>query len=131
MLLVWQPAAANEWIREITSALAAGRQLPDPPPEAPQPFSMGHPDLTRQWVTAAGFGDVSIEGLRQQMWFGKDTHDAVTFLLGLLGWMLRDIDDNTRDRAVTDLTTRVKAHFGSDGVTYDSACWLITARHAT
>ena len=53
-LLVWRPAAANEWIREITSALAAGRQLPDPPPEGPQPFSMGDPDLTRQWLTAAG-----------------------------------------------------------------------------
>ena len=77
------------------------------------------------------FGDVSIEGLRQPMWFGKDTHDAVTFLLGQLGWMLRDLDDNTRDTAVTDLTTRVKAHDGSDGVTFDSACWLITARRAT
>lgn len=34
-LLVWQPLAGNEWIREISGALAAGRDLPAPPPGAP------------------------------------------------------------------------------------------------
>src|SRR4051794_3138693 len=38
-LLTWQPLPANEWIREISMAMAAGRPLPAPPPDAPGPFS--------------------------------------------------------------------------------------------
>ena len=37
VLVAWQPLAANEWIREISGALAAGRDLPAPPPDAPGP----------------------------------------------------------------------------------------------
>src|SRR5687768_2036780 len=33
-LVTWQPLAGNEWLREISGALAAGRDLPSPPPDA-------------------------------------------------------------------------------------------------
>ena len=37
VLVTWQPLPGNEWIREISGALAAGRDLPAPPPDAPAP----------------------------------------------------------------------------------------------
>ena len=33
VLVTWQPLAGNEWIREISGALAAGRDRPAPPPD--------------------------------------------------------------------------------------------------
>jgi SAM-dependent methyltransferase len=39
-LLTWQEPNANEWIRELSTAMAAGRDLPTPPPDAPGPFSL-------------------------------------------------------------------------------------------
>ncbi|HVM39919.1 MAG TPA: class I SAM-dependent methyltransferase, partial [Acidimicrobiia bacterium] len=39
-LLVWQGAERNEWIASFLGAVAAGRDLPTPPPGAPGPFSL-------------------------------------------------------------------------------------------
>ena len=43
VLVTWQPLPGNEWIREISGALAAGRDLPAPPPDAPGPFALVRP----------------------------------------------------------------------------------------
>ena len=55
VLVAWQPLATNEWIREISGALACGRDLPAPPPDAPGPFSLSDPDQVRSILMAAGF----------------------------------------------------------------------------
>jgi SAM-dependent methyltransferase len=91
VLLVWHPAPANEWILEITTAMAAGRPLPAPPPDGPQPFSLSDPDRLRGFLEAGGFGE---EGRR---------------------------------RAIEGLRACMEAHEGHDGVTFGSACWLVTA----
>ena len=61
VLVTWQPLPANEWIREISGALAAGRDLPAPPPDAPGPFALSDPDRVRSILTAAGFTDIELE----------------------------------------------------------------------
>jgi SAM-dependent methyltransferase len=127
-LLCWRSVEHNEWMREIAGALSAGRQLPTPPPEGPQPFSMSDPDRVRAWLTGAGFGDVGLEAVSAPMWFGTDAEDALTFILGQLGWLLEGLDEDTRRRAVSDLEERLAARQGSDGVTFGSACWLVSAR---
>src|SRR5437764_8559954 len=60
-LLTWQPLAANEWIREISAALAAGRDLPAPPQDAPGPFSLSDPDRVRAILGTAGFTGVELQ----------------------------------------------------------------------
>src|SRR5947208_10200043 len=47
VMLTWQALPANEWIRELSGALAAGRSLPTPPPGAPGPFALSDPDRVR------------------------------------------------------------------------------------
>ena len=54
-----------------------------------------------------------------------DGADAGRFLLGLLGWMLRDRPDPDRGRAA--LHDSLTDHLSPDGVQYASAAWLITA----
>jgi SAM-dependent methyltransferase len=126
-LLTWQPLSENEWIQAFMGALAAGRDLPGPPPGAPGPFTLAEPDRVRAVLGGAGFADVTLEPLRTGMWFGNDAEGAHRFVLGQLGWMLEGVDAATRARAEESLRSTMIAHEGADGVVFDSAAWLIRA----
>ena len=127
--VVWQPLAANEWIREISGALAAGRDLPAPPPDA-GPFALADPDRVRSILSAAGFTDVELEGTTAGMWLGTDADDAAQFVLGLMGWMLEGLDEAGRTRAAHDLHATMAAHETADGVVFGSGAWTISATRA-
>jgi SAM-dependent methyltransferase len=127
VLLTWQPPAANEWFREITGALAAGRDLPTPPPDAPSPFSLADPDVIDGVLTAAGFRDTAIEEVAAPMWFGHDTDDAHRMVSGLMGWMLDGLDEAARTRALEDLRATIAAHETPEGVLFGSATWVTRA----
>ena len=127
-LTTWQALPDNEWIREVFTALTAGRQLPSPPPGAPGPFSLSDPDRVRAVLSGAGFGGIELEPVSTGMWFGDDADDAHRFVLGLMDWMLRDLDDAGRTRAVENLHATMARHATSDGVFFDSAGWIISAR---
>ena len=126
-LLTWQPLAGNEWIREISGALAAGRERSAPPPDAPGPFALSDPDRVHALLGRAGFTDVELEGVTAGMWFGNDAADAHRFVMGLMGWMLEGLDDEGRTRADTALLEAMSAHQTTEGVFFDSAAWVITA----
>ena len=128
--LTWQPPTDNEWIRELTNALSAGRDLPAPPPDAPGPFTLADPDVIRAVLTEAGYTDISVEAMTAPMWFGHHTDDAYELVAGLLGWMLKGLDDTSRAQALDDLRATIAAHANADGVVYESAAWLTTATRA-
>jgi SAM-dependent methyltransferase len=127
VLLVWQPFPRNEWIVEIMSAVAAGRDLPTPPPDAPGPFSMGDPDRVHALLSSAGFIDVRMSGLEERTYFGADPDDAHRFVSGLIQWMLDGLDDAARTGALDALHRAMRAHHTAQGVTFRSAAWLVTA----
>jgi SAM-dependent methyltransferase len=127
VLVAWQPLAANEWIREIAGALAAGRDRPAPPPNAPGPFSLADPQRVRVVLSSAGFTGVELEAVEAAMWFGTDADDAQRFIVGLVGWMLEGLDETGRRRALDDLGATVDAHVTPDGVVFGSAAWVIRA----
>jgi SAM-dependent methyltransferase len=127
-LLSWQPLPANEWVAELTAALAVGRNLPVPPPQAPGPFALADPERVRQLLTGAGFTGIEVDPVQAPMWFGTGPADAYDFALGLLGWMLEGLDESQRSRALGALRATVTAHSTADGVVYRSGAWLIRAR---
>jgi SAM-dependent methyltransferase len=127
VLLTWQAVPHNDWIREFSGALAAGRDLPTPPPEAPGPFTLADPEVITGVLGAAGFTDVTLDDSREPMWFGADAGDAYQFVLGLLGWMLEGLDVAARAGALDALRATTAAHQTSDGVVYDSGAWIIRA----
>jgi SAM-dependent methyltransferase len=127
VLLTWQGPGPNEWMRELSSALAAGRHLPPPPPEAPGPFALSDPDRVRAVLGAAGFGGVDLDARQALMWFGGDVDAAHQFVLGLMGWMLQGLDDAGRNQALDNLRDTLAAHATDGGVMYDSAAWIIRA----
>lgn len=126
-LLTWQPPPGNEWILEFSSAFAAGRDLPLPPPDAPGPFSLSDPDRVKAILSSAGMTDVELTAAHAGMWFGTDADHAARFVHGQLGWMLEGLDEAGRARALDALHASVSAHQTDDGVVYESAAWLIRA----
>lgn len=129
VLLVWQPFAENEWIQAFLGAVAGGDVSP-PPPDGPGPFSLGDPERVRAVLTAAGFAEPELVGVREPMFYGRDVATAEDMVLGTVGGRLAELDDAARADAVTALRASLQAHLGADGVTYRSAMWIITAERA-
>jgi len=127
VLLVWQGLERNEWFRSFATALAAGRDLPVPPPDVPGPFAMSDPGAVRDTLTAAGFDKPELTGLERPMNFGRDAERAYSFVSGMLAWMAEDLDETGRARALADLRADIEAHATPQGVLYASAAWLVTA----
>lgn len=81
-------------------------------------------------LTAAGFGEPELVGVREPMFYGRDVATAEAMVLGILGGMLVDLDDTTRADTMAALRATLAAHLGADGVTYRSAMWIVTAERA-
>lgn len=127
---VWQEKSENEWFTAFTGALSAGRDLPAPPPEAPHPFSMSDPDRVSRLLTDAGFSEVALSEVRSQMTFGATARAAHDFILGQLGWLIADLDETRRHRALRALMQTIQDHESSEGVQFGSAIWLISAHRS-
>ncbi|GAA4796381.1 methyltransferase domain-containing protein [Streptomyces sanyensis] len=125
VLMVWQDMSRNEWFRSFATALAAGRELPAPEPGAPGPFSLADPRVVREVLTAAGFAEPELTGVELPMTFGRTADQAYAFVSGLLAWMVEDLDERTRARALDDLRTDISAHATGAGVLYESAVWIV------
>jgi SAM-dependent methyltransferase len=125
-LLTWQPAARNEWISVFAQVLTGG-EPPLPAPGVPGPFSLGDPDHVRALLAGVGFARMGFTALTGPMYYGRDVEDAQTFVLGLLGWMLKGRSRADRQRAVDALDAALESHLGPDGVAFASAAWLVTA----
>ena len=126
-LLTWPSVTDNEWLSEFRAAMAVGRDLPTPPPDAPSPFALCHPDRVRAILSAAGFADISFEALHQPMSFGPDPGDAFDFISNLTSWMLEGLDEMRRGAALAALRASIEEHSDEQGVTYRSATWIIGA----
>jgi SAM-dependent methyltransferase len=129
-LLAWRELERNEWITAVRDALAVGRALPVPPPDAPTPFSLADLARVRRILTAAGFDLVELEPVDEPLVFGRDAEDAHAFLstMGIVRWLTHDLDPGARGRALGQLRATVEAHERPGGVAFASSAWLITAR---
>jgi SAM-dependent methyltransferase len=130
VMTTWQPLSENEWIREFSTTMAAGRELPQPPPDAAGPFSLADPEQISALLSDAGFTAVTIDGTVAPMWFGANIDDAFDFVYGLLAWMLADLNDDQSSEARDALRASIAAHATNNGVLYRSAAWTTRAvRH--
>jgi SAM-dependent methyltransferase len=127
-LAVWQPIPDNEWFASFTGALAAGRDLPAPPEDSPNPFSMSDPGRVRRLLTGAGFDAVAFDDVRAPMTFGATAPEAHAFVLGQLGWLVADLDEPTRAVALDSLMRTMQEHQTDAGVAFGSAMWMVSAR---
>jgi SAM-dependent methyltransferase len=129
-LLVWQSFEQNHWVRDFLTALDLGEPAAPPPPEAPSPFSFADPARGHAILAAAGFVDVSFDGVEEPMRFGRTADEAYRNVsgMGFCTFKLRDLDDLRRERALALLRATIDAHATDEGVLYPSAAWIVTAR---
>ncbi len=127
--LVWRDFGRNDWVRDFTMALAAGRALPAPPADGPGPFSLADPARVHDLLDRAGFSDIALEPVDELMFFGATADEAYHFVrgLGFTDYMLEELDEATRTRALDDLRATIEAHATDDGVLYPSSTWIVTA----
>jgi SAM-dependent methyltransferase len=130
VMVVWRGLDANEWLRCVLTALAAGRDLPSPPPGAPGPLSWADPQVAHRTLGAAGFSDVTLEAVDGPLRAGADATQAFGFFstTGVTRGMLADVDPAVRSRALDALADVLAAHDGPDGVVFGSGTWLVSAR---
>jgi SAM-dependent methyltransferase len=131
-LLVWRDLERNAWLMSLREALAVGRELPMPPPNAPTPFALADPDRVRSILGDAGYEDIDLLPIDEPVELGSDTADAYAFVetMGIVEGLTNGLDDQTRRRAMSNVRDMLAAHETADGVMLDSSAWLITARRA-
>jgi SAM-dependent methyltransferase len=130
VLLVWQDMESNPWLTTVRRAVAVGRDLPMPPPGAPGPFALGDPDRVRTLLTAVGFAEPELQGVREPMYYGPDVPTAERYVAAMLGGLLTELDEAGQAEARAGLRATLEEHLGPDGVTYPSAMWIITSGRA-
>jgi hypothetical protein len=110
--------------------VAVGRDIPPPPPDGPGPFSLGDPARVRALLTAAGFAEPELAGVRGRYFYGPDVASAEPMALRLVREFLEELDDAARAEAMAAIRASLRAHLGPDGVAYRSAMWIIAADRA-
>lgn len=129
-MLAWRTLQENEWLMALRGALAVGRQLPTPPPDAPTPFALAEPERIRSILGSAGFGDVELEPIDEMIDLGADASDALEFAktMGIVEGLTDGLDADARAEAMINLVDLFHERETATGVLFASAAWLITAR---
>ena len=128
-LLAWRRLEENEWLTAIREAVAMGRTLPAPPPNAPGPFGLADPEGVRRILGGAGFVDVDLSPLDEPIWLGARADDAWAFVsgFGIVRGLTQDLDQNTKRQALDRLRDVITGAETPEGVRLGTAAWLITA----
>ena len=131
-VLTWRELGRNEWVTALRSALAMGRQLPEPPPGVPGPFQLVDGDYVRSILDQAGFVAVALEPVEEPICLGTDADDAFAFVqtMGMVRGLTQDLDEQTGQRALREVHATLAAHETEHGVLLGSSAWLITASRA-
>ncbi|MGH7687373.1 MAG: class I SAM-dependent methyltransferase [Candidatus Dormibacteria bacterium] len=130
VLLVWQGLPRNAWVSTVRDAFASGRSLPEPEPGRPGPFGLADAERARRILGGAGFDKSEVMGCAAPMWLGADIGGALAFVgrMGIVRGLTADLDEGAAARGFERLRSSLEQHATADGVLFDAAAWLITAR---
>ncbi|MFG1625202.1 class I SAM-dependent methyltransferase [Kribbella sp. NPDC049227] len=120
--LVWQDSKYQEWY-----AVFRGEQRTEPATGGA--FSLADPATSQRILTAAGFIDIQVTDVREQVYYGKDAETAYEAARGLRMTqdLVADLDPTEAEQARQRLLDDLATHQTPDGVWFDSRAWIITA----
>jgi SAM-dependent methyltransferase len=128
VVLVWQARERNEWALAIDDALGGPVDLSA---ATDDPFSLGDAATTEGILVRAGFHDVGFTDVREPIFYGADTAEALEFVGGFQSTRaaLERLEPAERDRALDRLRATLDAHrVDGRGVVFDARTWIVTAR---
>jgi SAM-dependent methyltransferase len=128
----WRSMAENDWAREpLTAVLPHLTTPPEPPadPHAPGPFALADAARTERILIQAGWTAVNLEPVDIPYRVGADAASAKDLMLkiGPLGRLLRE-QPEALPAASQALDTLIARRSGPDGVMFNAAIWLVTAK---
>jgi ubiquinone/menaquinone biosynthesis C-methylase UbiE len=125
----WRPLTENPW---MTVPLAAAlKHLPEPEPTdplAPGPFAFADPERVRGILAGAGFRDIVLTPHDQAIG-GNALEDALVAArkVGPAARLIAEHPDK-REAVLASIREVLAAHDTPNGVWFDSATWIVTAR---
>ncbi|MGE0483949.1 MAG: class I SAM-dependent methyltransferase [Gammaproteobacteria bacterium] len=128
--MCWRSLDENPWMG--AAAAAAFTVIPPPPkpaPGTPGPFSLGRRERVLDILGAAGFADVTLEGVERDITLG-DLDQAVDWLtrMGPAAAPLAEAPAAVRDDAIAAMRAELARHQRNGAVTLPGATWLVRAR---
>jgi SAM-dependent methyltransferase len=129
VMMVWQTSDRNEWETAIRQALIGGDRIA-PAARGQDPFSLGEPSIVKSILAEAGFAGIGFSEVREPVYYGPDVDTAYEIILSMRGTtdMLAMLDPDTQERALQRLRTTLAQHATTQGITFDSRAWIVTAR---
>lgn len=132
VMMVWQPAARNEWVTSIERALAPGEALITRFPDTLRAFSLGDPDVVRGILDAAGFAAPAFDEVDVPVYYGAAVDAAFEFVsqFQFVQETAAALDGRERGAALDRLRDLLAEHQTTDGVWLDSRAWIVSARRS-
>jgi SAM-dependent methyltransferase len=134
LFVCWQAPAENPWVLVPMAAAAPHLALPPPPaPGAPGMFAFADAERVQGILKAAGYRSIEISGAHVPMAPGGGSiDDAVEVFLevGPVASALREsaAGSSLRARVAGAVREAFASHVGDQGLTLDSAIWVVSAQ---
>lgn len=131
-LATWQPLVANEWLAIPGATLLAHAELPATDPAGPGMFAQSDPAVVTATLSAAGFGDITIDPTEVTFTIGQTIDEAVEYLAdsGPGRALLETIAEGpAREAAIADVRDALADHHDQSGVRLRGGIWLVSATH--
>ena len=130
--LAWGPLPENPLFSGVFSAIGKVLSLPQPPPEAPQPFRFAEPGSLSTALEEAGYREVSEQTIQvSSRW--DVTPEQFTELMvemGGLEWLLSQMSQAQRDDVLREITNHFRGYRGAGAVELPLSCVLATGMQA-
>jgi hypothetical protein len=129
----WGSVLENDWVLVPVAAVAqvTGSLPPMPGPGEPGSFSLADPELVREILSRAGFGDIEITPRADQIVISEeDTTVFAATALELVRFAggLADADEQTSAQALAAIEQGLRARLQAGQVLLSRSVHLVTAR---
>ncbi|MCB1748386.1 MAG: class I SAM-dependent methyltransferase, partial [Gammaproteobacteria bacterium] len=128
--MCWRGIDENPWMG--VAAAAAFTVIPPPPkpaPGTPGPFALGRRERLEDILGAAGFADLSLEGVERDITLGP-LDEAVEWLtrMGPAAGPLAEAEPAAREAAIAAMRDELARHQRGGAVVLPGATWLVRAQ---
>ncbi|MDA7949243.1 MAG: class I SAM-dependent methyltransferase [Hyphomicrobiaceae bacterium] len=131
-MIAWRGAEHNSFM--TTAERAAGHLLPNLPPRqkggGPGQFAFAEHARVHAILEAGGWTGIDIRPTDFACSFPESELARYVSLLGPIGRVLHEADEQTRAKVVELATAAFEPYIDKDRVRFTAACWLIEARNA-
>lgn len=128
--IAWRDPEENPFM--TTAERAAAPLLPNLPvrqPNEPGQFGFADRDHVQKILEQSGWSDIDIQPIEAECRFPESEMTRYATQMGSVGILLRDEDDETRERVVAVVRPAFDRFVVGDEIRFDSACWLVQARN--